>query len=245
MSAVRDLGLRGMALLVLSACDGGAGKGAFGTLVRGDAWTCLQTDDVDAVLGEETASYDVSGTVVSEEAAAGPEGNLLACGGATSRVLTIAATDFSTWTMGYGILDEVGADQTPALDVSVGAQVYLHFNAVNSFGTAGGFVLQDTTSVIAAMDVGSWGSALEIDDVPGLVVADGEKIAAEETDCGLLTGRSLLFQGDADTELSPMGSRLITFSGKAFTAFAVANTSYEDEVDCTDVAGERTWAVFR
>lgn len=237
MSRTSTLGLA----LALIACDPKTSTPA-GDVPRGSAAACLDAGGAVARTGEETVPYDISGTIVSDEAGE-LAGDIHPCYG-SSRVLTISGGDGVTWQLGYGMADAEGVDITPALDVEAGATIYLHFVSVRSFGDASGFVLQDTTSVIGAMEVGTWGTTLTDTDFPGLSVEVGDIADFGANECGEIEGYALNFVGDATRALTPVEDKLITVGGNAFTAYALSAWEYST-VECTDTAGETEWAVFR
>ena len=230
----------GLSLFVV-ACDP-KGSSLSIDLEQGSAATCLGSGGAIAALGQETSAYDLSGTVVSDEAGT-MDGDLHPCGG-TSRVLTFTTGEGATVQLGYGMADALGADLTPALDVEAGDTVYLHFVSVQSFGQAAGFVLQDTTSVIGAMEVGTWGTTLTATDFPGLTVSAGDVVDFGHNDCGDTEAYAINFEGDATRALTPVEDKLITVGGDAYTAYALSAWEFS-EVECTDVAGDLVWAVVR
>ena len=211
---------------------------------RGQATACLAGDGTVSRGDDETTIFDLTGTVVSDEAASGAlTGDLHPCG-AVSRVFTLAGSDGATYRLGYGVWDALDADITTAMDVEADASVYLRFSSVRSFGDASGFVLQDADSVIGAVEDGTWGPALGASDFPGLSVEIGEFAGFGHNDCGDTRGSTLRFVGDAERELTPVEDKLITVDEKAYSAFAISAWEFT-EYDCTDTAGETIWAVFR
>jgi hypothetical protein len=128
--------------------------------------------------------------------------------------------------------------------VRSGDDVYLHFVSVQSFGEAEGFVLQDNDSVIGALEVGTWGPALEEGSFPGLTVVAGDPVGGGSEDCGDVVANELVFQGDAERRITPVEDELITAGATAYHAYALASWDYETTT-CTDVAGEQIWAAIR
>lgn len=209
---------------------------------RGSATACLDAGGAASRGADETATFDITGTVVSDEAGA-VSGDVHPCQ-AASRVLTLLGSDGVTWQVGYGLADAEGTDITPAMEVEADANVYLRFVSVQSFGEAAGFVVQDTDSVIGALEVGTWGTTLGASDFPGLTVEVGDFDGLGHDGCGDTEGYDLNFVGDAARTLTPVEDKLITVGSKAYTAYALSAWAYT-EAECTDVAGETIWAVFR
>ncbi len=228
-------------LLLMVACSDKDGGPIYADYDVGTATACLELGDA-ATAGAETESIDLTGQVYDDDAGT-LTGNLHPCG-AVSRVLTILGDDGGIYELGYGVTDADGKDITRKLDVVSGDDVYLHFVSVESFGSASGFVLQDNDSVIAALEVGTWGPALEPGAVPGLTVSAGEVVGGGNTECGATAATEILFAGDAERSARPVEDLLITVSGEALNAYAVAAWEYT-EADCTDVAGAFIWGVFR
>jgi hypothetical protein len=226
-------------LLATVACD-------TPVLELGHATACLAGE-----LPENLYEYDgdnllfeIEGTVVSDEAGAMPE-TTMECYWTVERVLTIEAGDGVTWSVGYGVEDPEGALVTPALDVAPGDAVSLTYRSVQSFGSANGFVLEDEAGLVAALESGTWGPALEPGDVPGLNVSSGEMIGTQDSECGTEGHFAWAFEGDEPVEVDPFGEDTVTIGGQAYTAMAVANLQWQGDVQCTDLAGDEIWAVFR
>ena len=229
--------MRGAALVFAAGCAGNGPKtpGSSEPLVVGSAAACLYGEG----MATEAGLWDITGAVVSDEAGALTQG---ACDGSVSRVLTIAGNDGVTWSLGYGLQDASGADLTPALDVEPGGSIYLRFRAASSFATATGFALQDTESLIAALE--SRAPVLEAADAGGLAVVQGDVADYGADDCGDQTGYTLIFEGDADLEMTPVEDRLITLNAHALHAYALSSWAYSAQT-CEDAGGVSAWAAFR
>jgi hypothetical protein len=186
----------------------------------------------------------VSGTVVSDAAATDALDTPLSCYGTARRVLTLEDAEGGTWRFAYGIDDPADADATPAMRVAAGDPVTVRYRAVLDFGSANGFVVTDDAGLVAAVEAGTWGNALQDGDVPGLTVAVGGAYGEVDTDCGRRVHDALVFAGDARVRLEPYAEGSVTVGGATVTAYAVAATRFED-VQCTDLAGTVSWAVFR
>ncbi len=228
-----------IALSPLAACD-------TPVIERGRATACLAGD-----LPENLYEYDgdnllfeIEGTVVSDTAEAMPE-TAMVCYWTIDRVLTIEDSEGTVWSLGYGVEDPEGVSDTPALDVEVGETVSLTYRTVQSFGAANGFVLQDDDGLVAALESGTWGPALEDGDVPGLSVTSGERMGTIDSECGTEGHFAWSFEGDSTVSVDTYGEDIVTIDGAETTAIAVANLQWQGDVQCTDLAGDEIWAVFR
>ena len=230
-------------LFLLAACTGKDGPSYTGPYKVGSASACLYDGGEAPTERDETEVYDITGSVYEEKAGADVVGDLHPCD-QISRILTIIADDGLIYDLGYGYYDEHGKDLTQALDVRSGDSVYLHFVSVESFGQAEGFVLQDNDSVIGALEVGTWGPALEDGAFPGLTVSAGDPVGGGSEDCGDVVATEMVFTGDAERRITPVEDELITAGATAYRAYALASWDYETTT-CTDVGGAQIWAAMR
>ncbi len=228
-------------LPLLVACDGKGGA-TLPDYDAGHATACLEVGD-GSIAESETQVVDITGTFYDDDDE-GLTGDVHPCNDGASRVMTMIGDDGGVYKLGYGVWDADGKDITPELDLLSGDSLYLHFVSVQSFGDASGFVIQDSESVVAALEDGTWGPALEEGSVPGLSVSAGEIVGSGDIDCGHVEATEISFSGDAERSAEPVSDVLITVGGKALTAYAVASWEYT-EATCTDVAGELIWAAFR
>ena len=192
----------------------------------------------------------ISGTVVSDEALSGAFDSPLECYGVGQRVLTIEDGDGGEWAFAYGVTDPDDADVTPAMAVSAGEAVSVRYRAVLDFGSANGFVVTSAADdrVIAAVEAGTWGGALQDGDVPGLMVSRGEVFGEEPTDCGPVVHERLEFFAPTDgdvIELEPYAVSTVTLGGAPISVYAAVSATFDDRVQCTDLAGTVSWALFR
>ncbi len=81
--------------------------------------------------------------------------------------------------------------------------------------------------------------------MPGLSVGSGEMIGTIESECGTEGHFSWAFEGDSAVEVAPYSSDTVTIDGSDYTAMAIANLQWQGDVQCTDLAGDEIWAVFR
>ena len=96
---------------------------------------------------------------------------------------------------------------------------------------------EDETGLVAALESGTWGNALEPEDLPGLAVSSGERVGTVEDQCGTVVRSEILFEGDDAVSLIPYGAGPVLVAGTALQALAVSNESWEGDVVCTDLAG--------
>lgn len=231
-----------LATLMLAACADKDGGSDYAEYEVGSAAACLTIDDESAIQEGESVTYDVVGTVVSDGEGT-TSGNAHPCG-EVARVLSLTDSEGRSVELGYGIRSPEGADLTPPLEVEAGDTVYLEFASVRSFGEASGFVLQDTAGVLGAIEVGTWGPALQEGAFPGLSVRVGETVGSGLNACGTTAAYEIVFEGDAARALTPVEDKLITVAARSYTAYALAAWEYT-EATCTDVAGATVWSVFR
>ncbi len=226
-------------LLPLAACEEiEPTRGITSACLAGDLPENLYEYDGENML------FEVEGTVLSDEAGAMPESNA-ECYWTQHRVLQIEDAEGVVWSVGYGIEEPNEADVTPALDLTAGDSVSLTYRMVQSFGSAHGFVIEDDEGLVAALESGTWGPALEDGDVPGLTVQDGDLLNTLEAECGTEGHFQWVFEGDNDTTVAPYGLGDLSIGGVDYTAMAVANMQWQGDVLCTDLAGDQMWAVFR
>jgi hypothetical protein len=226
-------------LLALSACIIPTPAPGFGTAcLGGDLPENLYEYDGDNLL------FEIEGTVIDDGVGPMPE-TAMECYGTVHRVLQIEDDEGVVWSLGYGIEDALGGDRTPYMLVDPGQAVSLRYRTVQSFGSANGFVLEDEAGLVAALESGTWGPALEEGDVPGLAVSSGEQMTTVDSECGAEGHFAWSFEGDETLEVQPYGERTLAIDGQDYSVFAVANLQWQGEVQCTDLAGTKIWAVFR
>jgi len=228
-----------IALSPLVACD-------TPILEKGSGTSCLAGDLPENLyeLDGDNWLFEVEGTVVSDAAEAMPE-TAMECYFTIDRVLTIEDAEGTLWSVGYGVEDPEGISDTPALDVEVGETVSLTYRTVQSFGAANGFVLEDDDGLVAALESGTWGPALEAGDLPGFTVDSGEMIGTTDSECGTEGHFPWTFAGGTTVTVAPYSEDTVTIGGADYTAMAIANLQWQGDVLCTDLAGDEIWALFR
>ena len=215
---------------------------------RGTMALCLGSDG-DASINGESATFTFTGTVTVDTPAddmdwSQPTDGVVGCGVEPSRVLEVLGDDGTTWWVGYGLWDEAGADGTPALEVSPGAPVDLVFRAIASFGSAAGVAVHSDDVLVLAMEQGTWGPALQPDDVPGLTVSLGALTEESTGGCADMEDYALIFAADTGVEVPTGESAEVLLGGVPMTAAAVSAWEYVPPV-CPDGAGEVLWSVWR
>ena len=158
-----------------------------------------------------------------------------------TRILTVS-DDRGDWRVGYGWSVD-GLDVTPAIALAPGDPVDLLFRASDG---AAGLVLRSRGHLIAAIEVGVGGPALDDGDLPALVIGEGPVVGSETDACGRKVSREVRFVVDgADTaSLEPVDDAAITFEGAPITAWALASWGWQDAT-CDQVEGELSWALWR
>lgn len=191
--------------------------------------------------GGNDVDLEVEGTLGSVD------GSTTQCAQST-RTLTFDDGEGVTHTLGITVLDDDGADITPALDLEPGATISVLYRYRMVWGSTAGVVVTDAEGLVAAFEQGGWGGALQAGDVPGLEVTVGSEIVAEQrTACEPRQGRELVFGADETVTLTPVTSRALTVDGVGATALALAAYEYGDGGTCNveDNTGFTTWAVYR
>jgi hypothetical protein len=229
-----------LALFALPACDLFGDDGPF----TGFASACLTGALPDDLYEQGGATFEIEGTVLSDTAGEPPPSDV-ECYGFRSRLLAIEDTEGTVWTLSYGITDPDGNLETLALDVAAGQSVSLLYRLVAEFGTAQGFVLTDDDGLVAALESGTWGPALQDGDVPGLSVEDGIMFAETEEECGTAGHFQWVFTGDEAVEIEPYNLGSVPIGGVDYQAWSVANMQWQGQIQCTDTADDQMWAVFR
>jgi len=218
------------------------------TIDDGYVYACLGHDGDETEPSYGYSTFTISGEVVSDGAFVAPDNDVHRCF-SEDRALTICDDDGTIWTLGYSVTDSDGEDITPPLDVAPGQDIELFFASLQDFGVISGFVLRDEGGVVAALEGGSWGSALDpdgdADPIDEFEVSVGEAVLTEETGCGEVEHRELVFTGDSEVALVPGESGAFTVDGAELTASALRSFDYTGETTCTDVAGATVWTVWR
>ena len=135
------------------------------------------------------------------------EGIVVAVDDGTSgcaRSVTLEAADGSLHTVGWTVLDDHGADRSPAADLDVGGAVAFGMRAHMVFGEVRGLRITDEGGLVLAADEGTWGGGLDPEEV-GFSVEHGGVFATVEEECRRTDYARLRFTSDEMTvELAPL-----------------------------------------
>lgn len=192
----------------LSACGFGptalmvwANQTNFGHI--GTSVVCLGANQ--AVSAEEDGAYRISGTVLREQASENNIGNLDACWGAPSRVLTVEDEQGVVWKVGYRWQSNSLGDTTPEVRVTPGEAIEVLYRPGELQGAAGFAVHHAEDGLLYAMESGRGTTGLEAQDIPELTVERGQTVGVEDLDCGEIQAETIVFvsQTGDEAELGP------------------------------------------
>jgi len=210
----------------------------------GELVMCLANDGGTPIHATATASWDVTGSVKNLSELDGSAHPMLDCAEDAAYALDIQETDGTTWTVAYGIIDQDGSQAAPVLDLTQGETVNLLFRQVENSPAARGMVIVDGQGLVAAMDNGISGGALESDAVEGLMVRRGLDIGANKEDCGKRAGSQIEFLTGATVTLEPYTVSKVEFEQETFDVYAIS-AFYWAKAQCDESVDELAWAVFR
>ena len=209
----------------------------------GEAAVCLGNDEPAPIPVTAKANWEVTGMVDAVRDFDASDSANTNCSSAVSTAVDVVDATGTTWTLGYGILDSKGNQELPQLDLIEGETINLIVRQ-NESGLSRGFVIHDGQGVVAAMDEGIAGGALNEDDVNGLIVARGLPIGTSKDDCGKMEGTQIAFEGTSKVTTSPFNSTYVEIDDTELQAFAI-DSFYWTKTSCTDAEDKLAWAVFR
>lgn len=214
-----------------------------GTIVNGTLSVCLGGPEGTVT---EDAELLISGTIKSIDTGVSDAMNLVTCGTDPTHSIEIEDANGATWTVGLSV-DFAGEDKTPVFDVAEGDIIDLDFRERLVWGTVAGFTLSDDLGLIAAVDEGTWGGALDPGQT-GIEVTPGDTVLQTEvTECQPIETFDLTFQAESDVTLRPGYGAHLTVAGNDLWALAVAAWDYGSSPDCSisDATGASSWLVYR
>jgi len=223
-------------LALLGACAGPEFE-------SGEAAVCLGSDHPTPISVTAKADWEVTGQITEVRDFDAADGATMNCNSATATAVDVLDMTGTTWTLGYGILDPRGDQALPDLDLDLDDTVNLIVRQSDD-GMSRGFVLYDGNGVVAAMDEGTAGGALEDEDVSGLEVARGVAVGTSKDDCGKMEGTQITFRASERVHASPYSETSVQVDGTELQAFAI-DSFYWSKTSCNDVADQLAWAVFR
>ncbi|MBW2276841.1 MAG: hypothetical protein JRF63_05070 [Deltaproteobacteria bacterium] len=233
--------------LTLTACDDDGPKPK-----QGDADACASAPEALLTDSEyEDTELAVSGTV-TEVLTAVPSGEF-DVGYCAADVLDRGFrldVDGQEVVIGFNVRDENGNDLLPTDLITVGDELDVLFRSKMVWGSVEGVTVRDTEGLRLAVEHGSWGGALEQDEVDGLDVRTGKQVAKQDhQDCGYWSGREIEFiaPGQETVILTPVETDPLTLEGQTLTAVASAAVSYHEGSGCSisDISGRLSWALYR
>jgi len=211
----------------------------------GEIALCLTNDSVTTLNPSATASWDGTGTVRSITELDGSSIPGLDCAEDGAYAIDIEESTGTVWTLAYGITDHTGAQVAPSLDLMEGDMVNFIFRQKqNQPDPARGFVVIDGTGLVAALDNGLSGGALENSDIDGLRVHRGLAIGDNKEECGLRSGTQIEFRGSSTVAVEPFNSDTIDIGASDFEVFAIS-AYFWSKANCDENVDELSWAIFR
>ena len=146
--------------------------------------------------------------------------------------------------IGYSILDPEGNDASFIPDWTSAENVTLSTHISFVFGMSYGLVLEDSESILIALDEGTWGGALQDAELPFTVEPSVNSVAESEGECLTKIGYALSV---GDEELVPFGEFDLAIAGQDFTFVAVSAVEYGPGTSCevSDKSDEFAWGIFR
>jgi len=223
-------------LVLLGACAGPEFE-------SGEAAVCLGSDASTPIPVTAKATWEITGIVTAVRDFDAKDSATTNCSSTISTAVDIQDGMGTTWTLGYGILDSKGEHALPELDLLVEETANLVVRQSDD-GQSRGFVIHDGQGIVAAMDEGTAGGALDESDLNGLEVSRGHAIGTSKNDCGDMEGTQITFKGSDTVASSPFGSTTVTLDGVELEAFAI-DSFYWTDAECAEPIDQLTWAIFR
>ena len=211
----------------------------------GEIALCL-TNNAGATLNSTaTASWSETGTVRGITELDGSSVPGLDCAENAAYAIDIEESTGTVWTLAYGITDHDGTQVAPVLDLIEGDMVNFVFRQLqNQPDPARGFVVIDGSGLVAAIDNGLAGGALEKEDIDGLYVHRGLAIGDNKEECGLRSGTQIEFRGSSTVAIEPFSSGTVNIGASDFEVFAIS-AYFWSKANCDENVDELSWAIFR
>lgn len=233
MDSIRFIAL---ALATTTAC------GLVGGVDVGDAAASLDGPDEDTGW-YDTRTFEIDGVVTDLGPSASPIDDALhPVWGELEAGVELETEDGARYRVSWRFGDADGESWTQDPDLNLGDAVHLHFDSVQSWGTASGFVLTDAEGLVVALEDGSWGPALDPSAYP-VTVESGAVAGSDNDGCGRREQYELVF--DDTLALVPGESEVLWVDDEvAVTAWALSNYDWLT-IRCTDTSDVDRWALTR
>ena len=164
------------------------------------------------------------------------------------RSLIVEDSEGASWTFGFTVVDDSDQDATASLDLEVGSSVLVGYRDRMVWGNVSGLVISDADGLVAAVEQGYWGGALQEVTLDGLSVRRGEEVQATEvTDCEVRESFEIIFEADDTVALTPFATAPLQLGGVELTAVSVSSLVKGSGARCSisDTTDTLTWAVVR
>ncbi len=224
-------------LICLTACS-------TTTFDAGDVSMCLSNDTTSGIHQTAASSWDITGMVTDVQSLDGTEIPGLDCSAEASVAVNITETNGTTWTVAFGITDPHGEDATPELDLNMNDTVNLFFQQEAGVITNRGMMIVDGDGLVAALDEGIDGGALENQNVLGFDVLRGVEVGADKDECGRRSGTQITFEGTESLTPKPFDHGSMEVEGVDYQIQAISSY-YWSKSRCEELTDQLAWSVFR
>ena len=211
----------------------------------GEIALCIANDSGTTLNPSATASWDATGRVQSITELDGNSVPGLDCAENSAYAIDIEESTGTVWTLAYGITDHAGDQVAPSLDLMEGDTVNVIFQQTqNQPDPARGFVVIDGSGLVAAIDNGLSGGALDNAAIDGLNVNRGLAIGDNKEECGLRSGTQIEFRGSTTVAIEPFSTATVNIGASNFEVFAIS-AYFWSKANCDENIDELSWAIFR
>ena len=226
-----------LSVSLLAACD-------TTNFDAGDVAVCLSNDSTSGIHQTAESSWDVTGMVTDVRELDGSEIPGLDCTDKASVAVDITETNGTTWTVAFGITDPLGENATPDLDLSLNDTVNLFFQQDSGVITNRGMMIVDGDGLVAALDEGINGGALDDQDVLGFDVLRGVEVGATKEECGRRSGPQITFEGSESLTLKPFDQASMRVEDVDYQLQAISSY-YWSKSRCDELTDQLAWSIFR